>query len=173
MTKILYVLGAIALLAIGFIAGVYGVKSSSVGGTSYDVSNLVGDVYQGMTHVLMFQNGVFVGPITSTNAVSISGATSLTGSLTLGVASSTTWNPATISSSTAASTTLAVAGLVLGDKVLATFDSATSSAQWYVTAEVYSAGNAAVNINPVIGSAAYTDGLDLSTSTVRVFVLHK
>lgn len=76
---ILMIVAAIALLIIGFLAGVYGVSSNqSLGGTSYDVSNLVGDVYQGMGKVLMMQSGVFVGPITvpSANRVTINSASS-------------------------------------------------------------------------------------------------
>lgn len=78
MTKTILIVVAIALLGIGFLLGVYGASSNqSLGGTSYDVSNLVGDVYQGMTRVKMMADGVFVGPITTSEAVNISGRVAL------------------------------------------------------------------------------------------------
>lgn len=82
MAKTLYVLAAVALIAMGFVLGVIGGKSATLGATSYDRSNLVGDVYQGMNSVLMMTGGVFVGPITSSNAVSLSGTVSATGAST-------------------------------------------------------------------------------------------
>lgn len=89
--KTLFVLAGIALLAIGFVLGVVGMKavpSTNLGGTSYDRTNLVGDVYQGLNSVLMMSAGVFVGPINSSGAVTLSGTSvlsgtaSVTGSLT-------------------------------------------------------------------------------------------
>lgn len=170
MTKTLYVLSVIALLAIGFVLGVMGGRVASFGGVSgsveYSAKTFVGDVYQGMTSILMFRNGLFVGPITSSQAVS------LTGSVTLG-STAVTYNPTSFSSSTIASTTVAVTGAVLGDTVLASFDSATSTEQWYGTGRVISAGNVVVNLIAVPGSTAWNAGLDISTSTLRVMVLHK
>lgn len=168
MTK--KIISVIALLAIGFVLGVMGGRVATFGGAGgsveYSAKTFVGDVYQGMTSVLMFQKGLFVGPITSSQAVS------LTGSVTLG-STAATYNPTSFSSSTIASTTMAVTGAVLGDTVLVSFDSATSTEQWYAVGRVISSGNVVVNLVAVPGSTAWNTGLDISTSTLRVMVLHK
>lgn len=84
MTKLQYVLIAVGILAIGFVLGVAGSRSTqSLGATSYDRSNLVGDVYQGLNSVLMMSGGVFVGPITSSQSVTLSGTNTLSGATTL------------------------------------------------------------------------------------------
>lgn len=78
MTKtliiVLSVIGAIALLAIGFALGVAGSRGA-LASTVYDISNLVGDVYQGMNHTLTFQNGVFVGVMNTSGNVTTTGQT--------------------------------------------------------------------------------------------------
>lgn len=85
------ILGAIALLAIGFALGVYGSRSSlNVGGVSFDVQNFGGDVYQGMSHILMFSAGKFVGPIVTSQPVTLSGTNTLSGTTTLSGAVSAT-----------------------------------------------------------------------------------
>ena len=88
MTKnIILVLSAIALIGIGLLIGVYGV-GNSFGATSYDVSDLVGDVYQGKNHTLIFRDGIFQGaPISSLNvigAATIGSTLDVTGALISG-----------------------------------------------------------------------------------------
>lgn len=110
MTKnIILVLSAIALIGIGLLIGVYGVRSS-FGSTVYDVSNLVGDVYQGMNHTLIFKDGIFQGaPIATTTAISIGSTLDVTGATTLGSTLGVTGatSLAGLSFSTASSTGLA------------------------------------------------------------------
>lgn len=74
-----------------------GFASGAVAGTTYDVSKLVGDVYQGINNTLVFHNGSYVGPQTGGNGVKLATPPS-TGSCTI-------WAPAT---TIAASTTQAV-----------------------------------------------------------------
>lgn len=80
MTKTKIVLGAIAILVVGFVLGVLGTRNTQNGllaGVDYDVKNFVGDVYQGLNGVLMMRNGQFVGPINSNNSSTISATTTL------------------------------------------------------------------------------------------------
>lgn len=91
------ILAVLAVFGVGFLTTHGG---NLGGGTSYNESNLVGDVYQGLSHTLMMQNGVFVGPITTAQAVKVgTNGTSLAGIKT---GSCTIWAPAT---TIAASTT--------------------------------------------------------------------
>lgn len=65
------------LMATGFILGVVGQSTNTLGATSYDRTNLVGDVYQGIQNNLMMQGGYMVGPIKETTRT-ITGGTSVT-----------------------------------------------------------------------------------------------
>lgn len=184
------VVGAIALV-IGFILGVLGYNSSKFGVTggavSYTAQHFVGDVYSGMTDVLMFQSGVFKGPITSSQAVTLSGtntlsgATSVTGGLTIGasgtsigsyVCATKSFGPITISSSTDATTTITVANAALGDVALGSSNAATSSLEWNVSATVSSASTTMLTFRALRNSAAWTNGLTLTTSTLKACVIH-
>lgn len=88
MTKnkivIISALSAIALLAIGFALGVYGAKqNSSLGGTSYDASYLVGDVFVGKQANLAFRDGAWqMGPIATTSLFTSTGGITNSGVLT-------------------------------------------------------------------------------------------
>ena len=89
------VLGTIVLLVVGFVLGglLSNGSAEQLGGTSYDETRLVGDVRQGLTNVLMFQSGEFVGPIDTDDAAAFSSSVTLTGSLvypTTSVATTTT-----------------------------------------------------------------------------------
>lgn len=85
-----------------------------------------------------------------------------------------TWNPGSVSSSTAPAS-LAIAngtGAALGDIGWASFDSATSSSQWNVQAKVTAAASGSAEATTTI----YLEGIsgaavDLSTSTARVCTL--
>lgn len=50
------------------------VKGKGLGGIVGEASYLLGDVYQGTSQVLMMQNGVFVGPISTANSSTFSGS---------------------------------------------------------------------------------------------------
>lgn len=145
-----------------------------------DVFTFVNGINAGLTNTNVINSSAqWVGPVnttsyvTSTGGMTESGAASFTGSFTLSSASSTSFDPASFSSTTVASTSLSVAGLVAGDRVLATFDSVTSTEQWYVVGRVLSTGNAVVNFLAIPGTAAWNAGLNLTTSTLRVMVIHK
>jgi len=79
MTKTTAVSLSIVTLLIGFILGVYGSANTAqnLGGTTYDASRLVGDVYNGMSEVLMMTNGFFVGPVKD-QAETVTGTTTVT-----------------------------------------------------------------------------------------------
>lgn len=78
------------------------------------------------------------------------------------------WDPAAISSSTSASTTMTLAGVALGDIVTASFGSASSTADWFATGNVAGAGTSTIILQSVPGSATFNAGLDHVTSTARV-----
>lgn len=103
MTKLQYVLGAIALLAIGFVLGVVGTKavpSSNLGAGGsvvYTATHFVGDLYQGQADTLIFRDGAWVaGPIatstlfTSTGGITNSGALTQSGTASFSGASTFT-----------------------------------------------------------------------------------
>lgn len=106
---------SIVLLSVGFILGVYGTqKQAEVGSVTYDESRLVGDVYQGMSGILMMRDGEFVGPIDTDDAaafastLSVAGTLSVTGATTL--SSTLTYLEKTTSLSANSSTTNAMSG---------------------------------------------------------------
>ena len=87
------------------------------------------------------------------------------------ISTSLTWDPANIASSSVyavgiTTTTVTTAGAAVGDQVLATFDSATSTELWTVSGRVVSASTTLITMVNW-GSAA----LDLTTSTLYVQVL--
>lgn len=177
MTKnILFVIGAIALLVLGFVLGVYSIGKNNaqvVGGTSYDVSNLVGDVYNGISRVLVLSGGYVVGPVSSTavaaNSLTISGGTAITGRK----CATATWNPGSLDpfvSSTVAtavtSTNIALSGAVMGDLCEGSLSSGTSSA---ASINCFMSGTATATIRLInLGSTA----LDLATGTAKVCYIH-
>ena len=135
MTK--KIISVIALLAIGFVLGVMGGRVATFGGAGgsveYSAKTFVGDVYQGMTSVLMFQKGLFVGPITSSQPVTLSGTNTLSGATTVSGAAVLSGNV----NISAASSTLKIgnttSGLGTGCLVLGNSAGATSSPV-YITA---------------------------------------
>lgn len=81
---------------------------------------------------------------------------------------SKSFDPASFSSSTVASTSIALSGYALGDTLKANFDSVTSSNQWFVVANPLGAASVTVSWVAVSGSGAEIDGLNLTTSTLEV-----
>lgn len=72
----------VGLVVVGLVLGSLLFRQSSkpaeqvqVGSTQYDVAKFIGDVYQGLNEQLMFRNGFFVGPASSTATSSFLGAT--------------------------------------------------------------------------------------------------
>lgn len=111
MNKTKLVFLSILILSIGFILGVYGMTDKAqevVKGVVYDASYLVGDVYNGMSNVLMMQNGEFVGPIDTDDAATFGSTVSVTGAVTL--SSTVTYLEKTTSLSANSSTTNAMSG---------------------------------------------------------------
>ena len=75
-----------------------------------------------------------------------------------------TWDPDSVSSSTAPATLdISNTGASLGDPVIASFDSATSTSQWMVYGKVTGSGTSTISLEGVSGAA-----VDLSTSTAKV-----
>ena len=57
------VLGAVVLLVVGFVLGVYATASNQdLAGTDYDATRHVGDVYNGQLETLMMKDGRVTGP---------------------------------------------------------------------------------------------------------------
>lgn len=111
-----------------------------------------------------------------------SGAISTTGGITLGSSGTAisvrkcaafTWNPASFSSSTVASTTVTNTGYALGDITTgAALATSTSADQWSVTSNGSSTNAIVVQIRPLPGTAAWNAGLDLATTTGTVCYEH-
>lgn len=99
----LIVTGAIAVIVlVGLGAYVVSHNSSNgkLKGVTYDVSNLVGDVYQGPLNTLIARNGFIVGPLNVSSSTIGTRGTSLAGIKT---GSCTIWTPtATIAATTSA-----------------------------------------------------------------------
>lgn len=106
-------------------------------------------------------------------SLSVGGGSSIT---VLQKCTSFTYNPSTFSSSTDATTTVAIAGPVVGDTLVATFATTTSGQDWHVRMPQLSAAGATASATiafaPVIGSPAYFNGLNLATSTLSVCYTH-
>ena len=82
-------------------------------------------------------------------------------------ATDATWDPASTSSSTAPATLdMALSGATVGDIVLASIDSATSTGEWFVSGRVKSTGTTTIMLHSVIGSA-----LNLSTVTAKTCIV--
>lgn len=118
------------LLVVGFVLGVVGINQNGnvLGGTTYDRSNLVGDVYQGIGGTLMMTGGELVGPIDTDTLASFDGgiayiedSETVTADNTLTIAES---GLTTYISTTGTTTTLpaATAGAVFRFVVGAAFD---------------------------------------------------
>jgi len=79
LTYTLAVLAAVGVFALGFTAGVKNARdvlkedSQAGAGVRYDASKLVGDVYNGVSETKMMSGGYFVGPINTSNDVTMTG----------------------------------------------------------------------------------------------------
>lgn len=165
MTKLLSyviknIIGIATLILVAIVA--FGGGQSLGGTTNYDQLDTT-DGYSVDGTSIINGSGSFVGAINGTQFQLDSGTT--LGEFTCTTA---TWDPSSISSSTVASTSVAITGVAVGDIMLASFNSATSTDDWYMTANVRNTGSSTAYIVPAIGSAAYINGLNLSTSTLRV-----
>lgn len=157
------VLGGLVVLA-GFSLAPASVKKLG-GGIGYDAIYQVGDIYQGLSQVLAFRDGVMTANVSSSQ-VQIGGGTAIT-SFSCNTAS---WNPLSIGTSSvniaATSTDIALTGAVVGDTCSGSLTSATSSAariQCTIT------GNATATLGLLnTGTAA----LDLATGTAKVCYSH-
>jgi hypothetical protein len=162
-TKILLIVSAVALLAIGYALGV-GTSKNALGGTSYDAMNFVGDVSQGLGKVLMMQNGVFVGPIATSKTVTIGSAGSAVSLIKCGTA---TWNPASITSSTDsyASTSVTITGATVNDVTwIPSLGTTTNAQDLRITSKVSTTSTVLVLL-----TASKT--VDLATTTIKACVM--
>lgn len=127
-----------------------------------------------------FGSTLGVGAITGSSTLAITGASTLTGGATIGSGGSainafacatSTWDPGSVSSSTAPAT-LAIAngtGAVLGDTCEASFDSATSTDQWNVACKVTASASGSAEASSTIYLSGISGAaVDISTSTARV-----
>lgn len=122
MTKTKIVLGAVALLVVGFVLGVLGAKQEKVevalgNAVEYGPSYFVGDVYNGQSGTKVLSGGEVVGPIdTGSNTVTIgSSGTAISGYK----CATASWNPGAVTPTSTAETSVTVSGAALGDIALA------------------------------------------------------
>lgn len=117
-------------------------------------------------------NALLIQSSAGTNKVVVSGVGSTTVSGKFALASdacaTASWDPIVMSSSSAPTTTISMAGAALGDIILSSFDSATSSDQWFSKARVSTSGIITAFLVPTASSTSFISGLNLSTSTLRV-----
>jgi hypothetical protein len=79
-----FILGvAVVSVIVGAVGASLFKDNQALKGVYYDPQEFVGDVYQGLGKVLMFQSGEFVGPINTSQSVTLSGANVVTGSFTV------------------------------------------------------------------------------------------
>lgn len=136
----------------------------------------------------IFTNGFRVGVgmtqiIDKDGVVTLAGATSHTGTLTLGANGTAlnligfktaTWNPGAVTSSTNASTIVLTPYATVGDSIVASFNSATSTDRWFVYGNVTAGSGTAAASTTVymsLTTSSSTESLDLSTSTVRLLFI--
>lgn len=166
MTKKIKIFGVIALAIALVLGGMSFLRTGHLfGSTSYDISYLVGDVYQGMSNVLMFTGGVFVGPA-NTTSLKVNSGTAITGRS----CNTVSWNPPAVGPYVAAtsstSTDILLTGAVLGDLCSASLTSATSSAA-DISCNVSATGTSTISLYNT-GTIA----LDLATGTAKVCYTH-
>ena len=84
---------------------------------------------------------------------------------------SKSWSPAqsVVGNASTASTTISVSGAVVGDIVLASFDSATTTGLWYLAANVSGTGTSTVWIRTASSTAL---GTTYTTSTLKACIFH-
>ena len=181
-----YVLYGIAILVVvGFAFGGSSPSLALGGVTNFDSLKLKSEVAgdnalevennSGTDQFVIYGSGGILISGTSTN----SGATAQTGALTIGSGgtaisaykcASVSWDPPAFSSTTVASTSIVLSGSALGDIHWATFDAATSSVEWYVTANIGPAGSSTIALHANESAAAggaFNAGLNLTTSTIQ------
>lgn len=112
--KIVVGVVSVAVLVVGFILGTLGTHQASVpapasqtlGGVTYDKSNLVGDVYQGLNNTLVMSGGKFTAPtFTTAFATTSTGSGTLTSANIAKVASILSTNAGALTLTLPASTT--------------------------------------------------------------------
>lgn len=111
----------------------------------------------------IFTNGLRAGisavqVIDETGKITIAGGTEIAEHK----CATATWNPAGVSSTVMATTSVTITGAALGDIAVASFDSATSTDQWNIHGIVSAADTVMVSLEKQTVGA-----LDLSTSTAR------
>lgn len=86
-----------------------------------------------------------------------------------GLRATASWDPGAISSTTQATTTLTVTGAALGDFVVASFDSATSTDAWVFSGKVSAADTVMVTLFVPDGGDGASLNLTTSTIYAKVF----
>lgn len=176
------VIGGVVLLALGFVLGVYGShQQPSFAGTSYDVSHLVGDVYQGMSDTLIASGGVLKGNLSAANAVltsylQVGGSSNANKITAIGIATSTlnntTFGSYTQTTSTATtSISFGVGGLSAGDACSVGLTTAPANTSFGLDANITtsSASAATATITMWNGASAV---VTVTTGTIRAVCIH-
>ena len=108
---------------------------------------------------------------TSMLVVDGNGTTTISGKLKLNnCTSNTSFNPASFSSSSVASTTVGLLGAGIGDYVFSTFATTTNANEWVILPGTITAvgamASATVEFHALVASDAYVAGLNLATGTL-------
>lgn len=144
----------LALLAVGLVAAFQSGKNEGVGST------LTYSAALGRIETYNFLDGI------------VQDVRNLASSTGHGLRATATWDPPALSSAstTVASTTVTVSGAALGDFVLASFGSGTSSESWHVVGKVRLADSVTVFLSYIASSTA---ALNLSSETVYLKVFQQ
>ncbi|MDI6820935.1 MAG: hypothetical protein QMD65_02025 [Patescibacteria group bacterium] len=147
MTKIIYIIGAIAILVVGFVLGVYGVKQSSLGGVYYQQADFISASIKDL----------------STNSLIIGAGTAQTRFF----CNTATWNPGSIATSTlngatVTSTNIALTGAQMGNGCIGSLSSATT------TGAMIDCGITAAAVGTVYLTNVSASALDLATGTAKI-----
>lgn len=154
------VIGGLVVLAGSLLVPASSVKLG--GGVGYDPIYQVGDIYQGLSQVLAFRDGVMTANVSS-SALLVGGGTSIDLFKCTGA---TTWNPTAVATGTVVSATTSLSGAVLGDKTVAALATTTQGLDLFSYVS-------ATGVVTYALSQPDTDGnpIDIATTTVDVCVI--
>lgn len=171
--QLIAVLAGVVVLVLLMIAGSLS-SAGFLGGTSYDENNLVGDVYNGLAHVLMMRDGEMVGPIDTTNTVRIGSNGS-----TISEIKATTCDLSNANTSIAATSSgyvyCSVTGVASGDVPLVQLSTTTANTKfgaWVITSAKASttAGMIDMMLYNGTGAAAVPSATAVGSSTNILYI---
>lgn len=165
------VIGVLAVLVLilgyGQFTGNTMFGAAGIGPNHYQAENFLQGLYAGTTGQLKVTNA---GVLTTSGSLTI--GSSGTAVSNYKCSSGTSYDPGSFSSSTIASTTVSVTGVVHGDITFGTFATSTNAEQWRVVTNVATSGQIVANWVAIPGTSAWNAALNLATSTLKICYLH-